>query len=147
MTVVLALMMVAANAAEPHAVQNVVAKESAPAYQILDDRGVAQLFVNASTGAKDLALSILILAPGASVAEHIHEQSSETLYIERGAVEMTIAGKTLRAKAGDAVYIPVGAMHSARALGTAESVQAVQIYVGPGPEQRFTKGKLVQNEK
>ena len=54
-----------------------------------------------------------------------------------------IAGKTMTASAGDAVYIPANTEHSARVVGAKESVIAVQIYAGPGPEQRFTKGKKV----
>ncbi len=125
-------------------VEQVVSAERAPKFLILNDQGMAELLVNAGTGAHDISLSILTLAPGAQVAEHVHETSSETLYLERGEVEMTIAGKLTRAKAGDAVYIPKGTKHSARVVGTTESVRAVQVYVGPGPEQRFSQGKAVK---
>ncbi|MBI3178682.1 MAG: cupin domain-containing protein [Deltaproteobacteria bacterium] len=124
--------------------EHVIPGERAPKFLILDERGMAQLLVNAATGAGDVALSVLTLAPGAVVAEHVHETSSETLYVERGEVEMTIAGKLVRAKAGDAIYIPKGTLHSARVAGTVESVRVVQVYVGPGPEQRFSKGKVVK---
>ena len=128
-----------ANAA-PAAPQYVVARERAPIHLIAKEKGSAQLYVNAGTGAQDVAVSVLTLGPGAEVPEHAHEDASETLYIERGAIEMMIAGKKYTAKAGDTVYLPAGVKHSARVLGRIEALKAVQVYVGPGPEQRFTKG-------
>jgi mannose-6-phosphate isomerase-like protein (cupin superfamily) len=69
----------------------------------------------------------------------VHEASAEILYIEEGAAEMTVDGKKLRVEKGDAVYIPAGAKHSAQVVSQ-ETFRAVQVYAGPGPEQRFTQG-------
>jgi mannose-6-phosphate isomerase-like protein (cupin superfamily) len=70
----------------------------------------------------------------------VHAESSELLYLKTGKVRMRIAGATMEASAGDVVYIPRGVEHSASVDGEA-TVEAVQIYVGPGPEQRFTQGE------
>jgi putative monooxygenase len=99
-----------------------------------------KLLLGAAEGA-NAAVSHLTLAPGAEVPAHVHEGSSELLYIESGTVEMSIGGKSFSARAGDAVFIPAGLQHSARVTSRFESVRAVQIYVGPGPEQRFTRGE------
>lgn len=113
-----------------------------PTYVIAGGKGTATLLLGPKLqGAREAALTLLQLAPGAEVPEHVHESSAEMLYIEAGRVEMTIAGRTTRAGPGDAVYIPAGTPHAARVLGPAESVRAVQVYVAPGPEQRFSKGE------
>lgn len=121
--------------------EQVVRAGEAPSYVIAGGKGVAKLFVNATTGAKDAAVSHLTLLPGAAVPAHTHENSSEILYIETGEVEMSIAGRSYRAGAGDVVYVPAGVLHSARVASRFKAIEAVQIYVGPGPEQRFVSGK------
>lgn len=138
----LAHLMVAPAGAEPPtpaAVKHVVRSAEAPAHLIAGGKGIAQLFLNPETGSERAALSVLTLAPGASVPLHAHPDSDEILYIEVGRVEMVIAGEAVTAEAGDAVHIPAGVKHSARALGQVRALRAVQIYVAPGPEARFRK--------
>jgi len=157
--VLLALTVVAAAADDAHArkdrdepapapvgVAHVVDGDQAPTHVIAGGLGLAQLLVNETSGAPDGALSVLTLAPGAAVPEHTHETSSETLFVETGRVEMVIDGVSFSAGAGDAIHIPAGALHSAVVVGGAESLRAVQVYVGPGPEQRFAAGPLVTSE-
>lgn len=123
--------------------RNHVEAKEAPVYAILEGKAAAKLLLNEATGTSDLSLSVLTLEPGAVVAEHVHQTSSETLYVESGEVEMIVAGKVVRAKAGDALYVPAGTPHSARVSAAGQRVKAVQVYVGPGPEQRFAKGQPV----
>ena len=119
----------------------VVTAAQAPTFAIAGGKGTAQLFVNATTGAHEAALTVLRLEAGAAVPPHVHDGSAELLYIERGEVEMTIGGQTHRAGPGDAVYIPPRVEHSARVTGG--PLVAVQVYAAPGPEQRFTAGPRV----
>jgi putative monooxygenase len=116
-----------------------VATKEAPRHLIANGKGSATLLLNASTGATAASLTLLELGKGASVPEHVHETSAEILYIEDGAAEMTVDGQTLRVEKGDAVYIPAGAKHSAQVVSE-RPLKAVQVYAGPGPEQRFTQG-------
>ena len=115
-------------------VTHVVSGSTAPTYPLVAGQGSAKLLLNASTGSREAALDVLELVVGASVPQHVHETSAELLYVEQGVVEMTIGEQTLRASAGDAIYIPPNTPHSATVL---EAFRAVQVYVGPGPEQRF----------
>jgi len=124
-------------------VKHVVKHSEAPAHLIAGGKATARLYLNATTGSSEAALTHLTLNPGAAVPPHKHPESAEIIYIQQGTMEMVIAGKTMTASAGDAVYIPANTEHSARVVGAKESVIAVQIYAGPGPEQRFTKGKKV----
>ncbi|WP_224362801.1 cupin domain-containing protein [Hyalangium versicolor] len=116
-----------------------VPTKEAPRYQIANGKGSATLLLNASTGASAASMTLLELNQGAAVPEHVHESSAEILYVEEGAAEMTVDGKKLRVEKGDAVYIPAGAKHSAQVVSQ-ESFRAVQVYAGPGPEQRFSQG-------
>jgi quercetin dioxygenase-like cupin family protein len=116
-----------------------VPTSEAPRHVIAGGKGRATLLLNPSTGATAASVTLLELQPGAEVPEHIHDASAEILYIEEGTAEMTVSGETLRVGKGDAVYIPAGAKHSAR-VSPGPTFKAVQVYAGPGPEQRFTQG-------
>ncbi|WP_164012552.1 cupin domain-containing protein [Pyxidicoccus trucidator] len=128
----------APSAAKP--VRIVVPTAEAPRHIIAGGKGRATLLLNPTTGATAASVTLLELQPGAEVPEHVHETSAEILYIEEGATEMVVAGETLRAGKGDAVYIPAGVKHSARVVSKDTALKAVQVYAGPGPEMRFTQG-------
>ncbi|WXH30080.1 hypothetical protein WA016_04050 [Myxococcus stipitatus] len=117
-----------------------VSTAEAPRHLIAGGKGRATLFLNQATGATAASLTLLELQPGGEVPEHTHDTSVEILYIEDGAADMTVSGQTLRVSKGDAVYIPAGAKHSARVVSPGVPFKAVQVYAGPGPEQRFTQG-------
>jgi quercetin dioxygenase-like cupin family protein len=121
-------------------VQHVVEGRTAPVHRIVAGKGTARLLLNAATGASAAALTHLTFAAGAEVPEHVHAESAELLYVEEGVLEMTIAGRPATARGGDAVYIPAGTPHATRAT---RATRAVQLYVGPGPEQRFRQGERV----
>lgn len=115
--------------------------DTAPTYTIAAGKGTATLLLGPSTGAPEAAVDLLVLADGAVVPPHVHDGSVEVLYIVEGRAEMVIAGEAVVAEKGDAVRIPAGVEHSAKVTG---SLRAVQVYVGPGPEQRFTQGERVR---
>jgi quercetin dioxygenase-like cupin family protein len=116
----------------------VVDGDTAPAWRIAANKGVATLLFNASNGSPEAALDLLTFEDGATVPAHKHEGSVEILYVLEGRVEMVVGGEAVVAEKGDAVRIPAGVEHSARVVG---SLSAVQVYVGAGPEQRFTQGE------
>lgn len=134
-------------AAEPAAasVRYRVSTKEAPRHVIANGKGSATLLLNASTGATAASMTLLELGKGAGVPEHVHESSAEILYVEDGAAEMTVSGQKLRVEKGDAVYIPAGAKHSAQVVSEGP-FRAVQVYAGPGPEQRFTQGPRVDTK-
>jgi quercetin dioxygenase-like cupin family protein len=55
---------------------------------------------------------------GFKVPNHYHAKHFETFYLLSGEAEWTVNGETNQMKAGDAVYIPANAPHSAKTLGT-----------------------------
>ncbi len=123
----------------------VVSSAKAPRHALGKDGSEAQLFLNPSVGAAELALTVLYLKPGASVPPHRHPKSAEAIYIQSGRVQMVIEGRRLTAEAGDVVYIPAGEQHSAKVL-PGQALKAIQVYVGPGPEQRFRKGTQLPHD-
>jgi putative monooxygenase len=144
--VVVLTVAVLSQASEPSAAPRYrVSTREAPRHLLPDGKSAATLLLNASTGATAASMTLLELAKGAGVPEHVHETSAEMLYIEEGAVEMTVNGQKLKAERGDAVYIPAGAKHSARVVSEGP-MRAVQVYAGPGPEQRFTQGPRVDTK-
>ncbi len=127
------------------ATRYVVSTKEAPHYLLPKGQGSATLLLNASTGATAASMTLLELAKGAGAPEHVHETSAELLYVQEGAVEMIVEGQKMRAGKGDAVYVPAGAKHSATVVSDGP-FRAVQVYAGPGPEQRFTQGQRVDKK-
>lgn len=112
--------------------------ETSPAYRIADGKGVATLLHNSSTGADAAALTILSIGPGGQLSTHVHDTSVEILYVMEGELRVVIAGQAFSAGPGDAVYIPANTQHIVEALA---SVKCVQVFVQPGPEQRYISGE------
>ncbi len=126
-------------------VRHVVGTAQAPTFRIAQGKGTAILLVNEETGARAASMGVLELQGGAGVPEHVHEHSVEMLYVEEGDAEMTIEGQVLPVRSGDAVYIPAGTRHAARIPEGTPRFRAVQVYVGPGPEQRFRQGVSLES--
>lgn len=99
--------------------------------------GPAQIFLDANIekGAP-MAASILSLAAGAKVPEHVHAGETEMLYVLEGAGTMTIAGQDVAVTPTSVIQIPPNTKH---AFAATANVRALQIYTPPGPEQRFKK--------
>jgi len=99
--------------------------------------GPATIFVDA-TLQKDtpLAASILTLARGAKVPEHVHAKETEVLYVLAGSGTMTIGTTQVPVTSTSVIQIPPNTKHS---FSAAEDVRAVQVYTPAGPEQRFKK--------
>jgi quercetin dioxygenase-like cupin family protein len=61
-------------------------------------------------------------APGASFPKHSHP-GVEIAYVLSGTVEYEMNGKTIQLQAGQSLYIPAGAVHSARNVTTGISAE------------------------
>jgi quercetin dioxygenase-like cupin family protein len=108
----------------------------ARAYQLIAGKGKAQIVFDAGSAGDDAASLIALTFDGdAEVAPHVHDGSSEYLYLIEGRGVMRIDGQDIPIQPGDAIQIPSGIDHSFRA--EAGPVKAVQFYTPAGPEQRF----------
>ncbi len=80
--------------------------------------------------------SILELAADAKVAEHVHANETELLYILEGAGTMTINGQDVAVTPTSVIQIPPNTKH---AFTASAKLRAFQLYTPAGPEQRFKK--------
>ena len=70
-----------------------------------------------------------MLPPGAAVGRHHHLETEEVYYILEGRGQMSVGGETREVSAGDAVYIPRGAVHSLENTGD----RAIRLLLVCGP--------------
>lgn len=99
--------------------------------------GPATIFLEPSVvKGTPLAASILQLAAGATVPEHVHANETELLYVLEGAGTMTINGQEVAITPTSVVQVPKNTKH---AFTATSNVRALQLYTPPGPEQRFKK--------
>jgi putative monooxygenase len=120
-----------------NATQHVVRGEDAEWISIAQGKGRVQMLVDEEVqGARLAYVGQLVAEPGLVIAPHVHTDSDEILLVRAGSGTMTIAGARLPVLAGMVIRIPAGTEHAFEADGSA-ALRAVQIYAGPGPEQRF----------
>lgn len=75
---------------------------------------------------------IVELAPGVLAARHSHP-GEEIVYVLYGALEYEVEGKPpVTLKAGDVLFIPAGAAHSARNVGTVNGAELATYIVAKG---------------
>ena len=60
----------------------------------------------------------LIIKPGCSIGEHVHDQEEEAFYVVNGTAEYSDNGKKVILNAGDSVLTGGGESHSIRNIGT-----------------------------
>jgi len=74
-----------------------------------------------------ITLGDVTINPGHSNPLHLHGNSDEVIYVLSGSCEHRVGKETVILKAGDALRIPPGVPHSARALGQ-QPMRAVVAY-------------------
>ena len=127
------------GAARAGALPTPTAKRGKGFPKMLDGKkyGPATIFLEPSVvKGTPLAASVLELAAGAKVAEHVHANETEMLYVLEGSGTMTIAGTEVAITPTSVIQIPKNTKH---AFAATTAVRALQIYTPPGPEQRFKK--------
>ena len=97
--------------------------------------GPATIFADAATTRdKTLAASIVSLAAGTKVPEHVHAGETELWYMLAGAGTLTVNGVDLPVGATSVVQIPRGARH---AFAVTTDCRALQVFTPAGPEQQL----------
>jgi mannose-6-phosphate isomerase-like protein (cupin superfamily) len=77
--------------------------------------------------AAGLTLGDVRTEPGKSNPLHVHGNCEEVIYIISGSCEHRVGKQTVILKAGDALRIPAGVPHAAKALGK-EPLRAIVVY-------------------
>ena len=76
-----------------------------------------------------------ISPPQGGAPPHTHSQEEETLYVLEGEVEFLLGEDTIPAGAGSCVYVPRGALHTFKNVGTSPS--RVLAVLSPGGFEKF----------
>jgi quercetin dioxygenase-like cupin family protein len=69
--------------------------------------------------------------PGSGFPDHTHP-GEEIIYVIEGTFEYVIAGKVSRARAGEVLFVPAGAVHSAKNIGTTKAAELATYIVEKG---------------
>ena len=119
----------------------VLHKSAAETFALAEGKAHAHLMLNEQTGAERASMGYLTGAADFAVPTHKHPGSAELLWFVAGTGDVVIAGASHAVGPGTAIYIPADTEHS---FHSTTAFEAVQVYAGPGPEQRFRKvGKAV----
>ncbi|HEX8404254.1 MAG TPA: cupin domain-containing protein [Duganella sp.] len=92
--------------------------------QKFDAKGIARTeTVREEFDSKREAIQVRVdFAQGASAPKHSHP-GVEIAYVLSGAIEYEMNGKTIQLKAGESLYIPAGASHSAKNIANGVSAE------------------------
>ena len=71
------------------------------------------------------------LEPGYTFPSHTHP-GEEVIYVIEGTWEYEIDGKSVRATAGDVLFVPAGTIHSAKNAGTGNAAELATYIVEKG---------------
>jgi len=69
--------------------------------------------------------------PGYVAPRHTHP-GEEIIYVIEGSLEYEIAGKVARVKAGDVLFVPAGAVHTAKNVGSGNGAELATYVVEKG---------------
>lgn len=120
-TIAVLLLSAVAGLASAQSAPDAHVHEAGVAAPKFDSKGIARTeTVRSDFDAKREAIQVRVdFAAGASFPKHSHP-GAEIAYVLSGVIEYELNGKTVRLKAGESIYIPAGAVHSAKnvAAGT-----------------------------
>lgn len=81
---------------------------------------------------REVIQALVELAPGVVAAKHSHP-GEEIIYVVEGSLEYEVEGKPpVTLKAGDVLFVPYGAVHSAKNVGTTKGVELATYLVEKG---------------
>lgn len=95
-----------------------------------NDWGKLQWICNPpNTGAKDLTVIGVTLAPGKGHDFHRHPDQEEVIYVVAGAVEQWVDQEKRILGAGDSAFIPAGVVHASFNVGSGDA--SIVAILGP----------------
>jgi quercetin dioxygenase-like cupin family protein len=84
-----------------------------------------------SVGGWESLQALVSFAPGSSFPNHTHP-GEEIIYVTQGTIEYEVAGKPVRVKAGEVLFIPSGVAHAARNRGDQPAAELATYVVEKG---------------
>ena len=98
--------------------------------------GIFRILIDQETaGAQHFSLLVNEMAPGYKGKEHVHEVE-HCWYVLQGKGIIRMGGKEYYIKPGDAIFAPIGMLHSVECTGD-EPLRYVVVYAPQGPEKEL----------
>lgn len=92
-----------------------------------------------TTGAKGIAMCLVIIPPGGIAKPHFHPEHETAIYLLKGQVEL-LYGQGLKqcqiCEAGDFIFTPPGVPHQPRNLSTTEPVYVLAARNDPDEQEK-----------
>lgn len=80
---------------------------------------------------REVVQALVEIGPGVTAPSHRHP-GEEIIYVIEGVFEYTVEGKPVTVKAGEVLFIPSGAAHSAKNIGKGNAVELATYVVEKG---------------
>lgn len=78
--------------------------------------------VHPGLGAKNTTLNYSVSKPGAEFAQHVHDNSDDTILVLQGEVDLRQGDSRRRFRAGECAFVPAGQIHGTVTAGTGEAI-------------------------
>ena len=75
--------------------------------------------------------ALVTFVPGSSFPRHRHP-GEELIYVTQGVIEYEVAGKWVKVKAGEVLFVPYGVVHAARNPGTEPAAELATYVIEKG---------------
>lgn len=98
--------------------------------------------------AKNCQMVLMSLAPGEDIGLETHEEGDQFFRFEMGSGEVVINETNYSVSAGDAIIVPMGAMHNVINTSQTEKLKLYTLYTPPHHEDgvvRLTKADTLNN--
>jgi quercetin dioxygenase-like cupin family protein len=84
-----------------------------------------------STPGREAIQMRIAIAPGVTFPDHRHP-GEEIIYVLEGTLEYRVAGRPVTVAAGEVLFVPAGAVHSARNAGSSTATELATYIVEKG---------------
>lgn len=78
--------------------------------------------IHPGLGAKRTTLNLSVSQPGAEFAQHVHDESDDTILVLQGEVNLRQGDSRRLFKAGECAFVPTGQIHGTVTAGTGDAV-------------------------
>lgn len=108
-----------------------IGKERGKPFVARDGALIFELFRDTGLAIKNISIATGYLEPGQKAIPHFHQVSEEIYYVLSGEGCCRINNIIEAIKRGDAVYLPVGAVHALENLSSSETMKVLAISSPP----------------
>lgn len=111
-------------------IKSFIGKERGKPFIARDGAFIFELFKYSKFSIKNLSVATGFLKPGQKAIPHFHKISEEIYYVLSGKGKVRVANLKEKIKEGDAIYVPVKAIH---ALENASKIRPLKVLAISSP--------------